>query len=304
MGLQSFWGPLVAWYLFLAGTGAGAYTVAVIADHCGGKYKAIARTGVFLGAPLVAIGSMLLLLELGNPARFMFGFLNPQSSMMSIGIFIISVFMVLGVIHIILFFVKKEPGKISLLLGKINIVFSLGTACYTGLLLGVAQAIPFWNSPVLPALFLLSCLSTGIGAIFLIVGVWRWLKPASVNEREGELTRSSHFLSRIDIPIVVLELLTLFFLLYIMSSAQGVASVSAQYLISGDYALALWLGVVVVGLLVPLTVEAFALIKGKGMGYARLSDLGVVAGLCLLFGGIVLRYAILSAGMVINVTLF
>jgi len=304
MGLQSFWGPLVAWYLFLAGTGAGAYIVGVIADHFGGKYRAIAKTGIFLGAPLVGVGSLLLLLELGVPARFMLGFLNPQSSMMSIGIFIITVFMVLGVIHIILLFIKKESNKISLFLGKITILFALGTACYTGLLLGVAQAVPFWNSPVLPALFLLSCLSTGIGATFLIVGVWRWLRPAKVNEREEEMLKSSHFLSRIDIPIVILELLTLFFLLYIMASAQGVASQSAQYLISGDYALALWLGVIVVGLLAPLAVETFALTKGKGMSHARLSDLGVVAGICLLFGGIVLRYAILSAGMVLNVTLF
>ena len=67
MGLGTVWGPLIAWYLFLAGVGAGAYIVAVVANVLGERYKPLVKPGIFLGAPLVAIGSGLLLLDLGAP---------------------------------------------------------------------------------------------------------------------------------------------------------------------------------------------------------------------------------------------
>ena len=72
---------------------------------------------------------------------------------------------------------------------------------------------------------------------------------------------------------------------------------------TGGYAVAFWLGVVVIGLLVPVTIEAWTLTRGQGMSVARLLDVGVIVGLCLLIGGIVLRYAILAAGANVSITL-
>ena len=72
---------------------------------------------------------------------------------------------------------------------------------------------------------------------------------------------------------------------------------------TGGYAVAFWLGIVVVGLLVPVTLEAWTLTRGQGLTVARLTDLSVVVGLCLLIGGIILRYAILAAGANVSGTL-
>ncbi len=58
---------------------------------------------------------------------------------------------------------------------------------------------------------------------------------------------------------------------------------------AGGFAVAFWLGIVVLGLVVPLVLEAWSL-KQQGLGLAA------VAGVCLLIGGILLRYAVLSAG--------
>jgi polysulfide reductase chain C len=154
MGLGTVWGPLIAWYLFLAGMGAGACMVAWGASLLGAKYNSLVKPGVFLGAPLVAIGSLLLLLDLGNPLRFYLGFFRPQSSMISVGIFIITVFIVLGAVHIaaLLFKqVKLSASAVKWVFG-IAAVFALATAIYTGLLLGVVKAVPFWNTPLLPLL--------------------------------------------------------------------------------------------------------------------------------------------------------
>ncbi len=306
MGLQNVWGPLIAWYLFLAGVGAGAYLVGVAADYLGERYRPLVKPGIYLGAPLVAIGSVLLLLDLGAPLRFWRGFLRPQSSMISVGIIIISVFIILGAIHmaILLFPSLLKVSRSALRwLGGVNGLFALGTAIYTGLLLGVVKAVPFWNTPMLPLLFLVSALSTGMGAVLLVVGLRRWVAPAAVEAEAEQVTESVHALSRIDIPLIVTEVLVLFFLLFLMAASRSTAAESARYLVAGGYAVAFWLGVVVVGLLVPVTLEAWSLTRGKGLSLARLADLGVVTGLCLLVGGLILRYAVLAAGANVALTL-
>ncbi len=297
MGLGTVWGPLIAWYLFLAGMGAGAYFVAIAASHLGEKYQPLVKPGVWLGAPLVAIGSLLLLLDLGNPLRFYLGFLRPQSSMISVGILIITVFIVLGLIHLaaLLFKQVKLSAKALAWVGRINAVFALATALYTGLLLGVVKAVPFWNTPLLPILFLVSALSTGLGAVLLVLALRRLVAPPAKEEAEG-LVESAHLVSRVDIPLIVVELLVLFCLLFITGGGPSVAAGSAQYLVAGGFAVAFWVGIVVVGLVVPLGLEAWAL-KQRGLGVAA------VAGVCLLIGGILLRYAILSAGASVATTL-
>ena len=299
MGLGTVWGPLIAWYLFLAGVGAGTYLVAIAATYLGEQYKPLVKPGVFLGAPLVLIGSLLLLLDLGNPLRFWMGFLRPQSSMISVGILIITVFILLGLLHIaaLLFPQRVKLSATALAwLGGINALFALGTAIYTGLLLGVVKAVPFWNTPMLPMLFLVSALSTGAGAVLLVLGLRRWIAPAA-KEEAAQIAESEHWLSRVDIPLIVVELLVLFFLLFIMNGSQSVAAESARYLVVGGYAIAFWVGLVIVGLLAPVALEVWVLRGGKGL------SVGALAGLCLLIGGIVLRYAVLSAGASVAGTL-
>jgi len=295
MGLQDVWGPLVAWDLFLAGAGAAAYLIGIIVGFMGEKYRAVERMGVFVGPPLVGIGALILVLDLGQPGRFMLAFANPTSSIMSIGTIFITIFLVLGAVHWLLQLVKKDMRLPWL--GALNCLFALGTMSYTGLLLGVLNAVPFWNTPALPALFVTSALATGAGAILLGLAVKRWVKPAKGQEEEANTGLSLAALSKIVIVVVVAELIVILFYMIIMGYTQGVAQISVDYLLSGDYSLAFWLGIIVVGLLVPLVVEVFSRTKGKSLGVARVSDLGAVTGICLLAGGIILRFAILSAGV-------
>ncbi len=303
MGLGTVFGPLIAWYLFLAGMGAGAYLVGVGATYLGERYKPLVKPGIVLGAPLVAIGSGLLLLDLGNPLRFYLGFLRPQSSMISVGIWIITVFIVLGLLHIaaLLFKQVKLSAKALLWLGGINAVFALGTAIYTGLLLGVVKAVPFWNTPMLPLLFVVSAMSTGVGAILLVLGLRRWIAPITDTTESEHVTESQHLLARVDVPLIVVELLVLFFMVFIMAGSQNVVAQSARYLVAGGFAVAFWVGLVVIGLLVPVVLEVAALVRG--WSGVRLSNLAALTGVCLLIGGIVLRYAVLSAGANVSTTL-
>ena len=77
------WGLPVIAYLFLAGLGAGALTVSASVllrgggGHFGGSHFAIARYGAFIAPLPVALGSFLLIFELGSfQAGHWFRFLN------------------------------------------------------------------------------------------------------------------------------------------------------------------------------------------------------------------------------------
>jgi formate-dependent nitrite reductase membrane component NrfD len=77
-----------------------------------------------------------------------------------------------------------------------------------------------------------------------------------------------------------------------MNGSRVEAAVSAQYLLAGGYAVAFWVGVVVIGIVAPL-----ALLIWKAAQHGKVTvSLGLLVAICLLIGGVVLRYAILAAG--------
>ncbi|HEX9077084.1 MAG TPA: NrfD/PsrC family molybdoenzyme membrane anchor subunit, partial [Anaerolineae bacterium] len=127
--------------------------------------------------------------------------------------------------------------------------------------------------------------------------VWRLIRPVSQEQAE-QLAESEHLLSRVDLPLIAVELLVLFFLLFLMGGGPSVAAESARYLVTGGFAVAFWVGLVVVGLLVPAVLEVWSLRGGKVL------NVGALAGVCLLIGGIVLRYAVLSAGQSVSAAMF
>lgn len=287
---QTIWGALIAWYLFLAGVGAGAYLIGSVGQFVDGRVRPISNVGVILAPPLVGLGCLLLLLDLGRPERMFLAYAQPFSSMIALGTWILSIFLVVGLVQMAILILPplrgRAEGTLWRTLWVIGTVAALGTAIYTGVLLGVVKAVPFWNTPVLPLLFLVSAISTGAGALFLAAPIYRMVFG-------GEGAEAAHSVGRIDVGLVLAELLVLFFYLVIMAGAGPVASASVAVLTSGALAAAFWVGVVLVGLLVPLVLENMSL-KGSGTSSGVVTTLAAV---CLLLGGIILRYAVLGSGI-------
>jgi polysulfide reductase chain C len=144
---------------------------------------------------------------------------------------------------------------------------------YTGLLLGYSQPIALWRTALLPVLFFVSALSTGIMAIILI---GHFLGVDAI-----QLTR----MARMDAMILLFEMFILIMLLY--NAYRTIESrFSAKRILAGAVAPAFWLGVVACGLLIPFFLE---LQSGEGIAAGLAAVLG-------LFGGLCLRYSILAGG--------
>lgn len=289
--VQTMWGWPIAWYLFLAGVSVGTYIVAAYWQYAKTQ-DYLVKIGIYLTAPCLGLSIFLLWLDLGQRFRFPYAFLRPQESWISIGAWLLTLFFILAAYQWLRQFFNKNKEQAPVYsewVWVLGVVLGLLTAIYTGILLGVAQAIPFWNTPILPILFLISALSTGIGAVLLATVVSRQFQKAVQSEGEG-----FHFLAKVDVALILLELLCLAFYLYIMAKSGVAAAASIGMIVSGSLAAMFWLGVVVIGLLVPLIIE----FKSLKLEPAEITvSQTVLMGICLLFGGLALRYIVLSAGI-------
>lgn len=279
---QSIWGWKVVLYLFLAGLGAGAYAAGVISDFMGKSL--LARTGIMLGAPLVAIGSLFLVWDLGQSLKFYraTSITGIKTSWIARGFIILSVFIVLGAFHIAAWiwpfhWLEAMPSLRSSL-NVVNGIFALLTMIYTGILLGAVRPIPFWSNPILPFLFLVSALSTGIMGINLSI----------VAAGNGSMEET--FLLISDMILIALESLVIF--LYLQATHTTAASrTSASLLMTGSLAPYFWGGVVLLGLIIPFFAE---LIQYQAESSSLMIILACIFGL---LGGLLLRHVVVAAGV-------
>ncbi len=272
--VQSDWKWPVAADLFLAGTGAGGYATGVLASYGGAAWESVARTGIALGFPLLVLASIFLIADLGVKTRAMKVILNPGTSWIARGSLFISGFMALAAAHTALLWMGglAMDGPLLRLIGAVNFVLAILVMIYTGVLLSASRSIAFWNTAMLPLLFLLSAFTMGIMAIVL-------LSPSS-----------PAILSQVLLVLLVLQSIVVAF--YIQASHRTDESrASVQLLLAGRLARSFWLGLVGIGLLVPIILVASAVTQGGSSWLVRAASvLGLV-------GGFTLRRLILAAGV-------
>jgi polysulfide reductase chain C len=277
--VQVEWRWLIAAYLFLAGVGGGAYMTGVIADFAGGAdWMLVSKIGVFLGMPCVLIGTFFLLADLGQPINAWRVWMKPQTSWIARGTIIIVIFMIFAAIHTAFWIwpfagplVENEGARQAI--GVLGAIFAFLTVVYTGLLLGYSQPIALWNTALLPVLFFVSAMSTGIMAIML-VGQGMGVEGPQLN-----------LLANIDVVVLIFEIFVV--IVYLYNAHRTIESrFSAQRILTGPVAPYFWLGVALCGLILPLFLE---LMGGHGVP-------AILAALLGLFGGLCLRYTVLAGG--------
>ncbi len=309
---ETTWGLPVVLYLFMAGLGAGALTTSASVLLRGGptgKYFDIARYGAFIAPIPVMLGSALLVFELGsfqvgNWFRFLNLYLVINLSPMSIGTWLLTAFLGVSIIYAYTFLSRDaRPGdaqeKLRRMTAWIGVPLGIGVAVYTGVLLGALPARPFWNSPILALLFLLSSISTGIASIILVRAILQ-RRQLSADE-ELEYHESGYLLSATDTLLIGFELMTLFlFLMYAHLTIGHTREAVGVIMFGGELALTFWLWVVTIGLLIPASIELAVIIPrlihhGKYLSHRYID---IIVPVTVLIGGFMLRYVVLIAGQI------
>ncbi len=306
------WGLPVILYLFLAGLGAGAVTVSgsvlLRKGGFGASRFAVARCGALIGPIPLMLGTFMLVFELGQPFRALNLFKVINLSPMSIGSWLLLIFIFVSLLYALTFLSSSAgPGdklaRFRRALAWICVPIGIGVAIYTGILLGAMPARPFWNSPILAALFLLSALSSGVASIIL-VGVFSRRKSSDPAIR-ADYDNSSYLLVSSDALLLGGELLIVFlFLLFGQLTVGDVRYSMGVILPGGQMATLFWGLVVIVGLLIPFIIELFQI--APRMLYRRefktLVALEVMVPIAILIGGFALRYSIVIAGQITGPT--
>lgn len=305
--MQPVWDWLVAIYLFLGGLGAGAFLVAATLELSGKRYKfdfcPTSVVGATLSGPLVGIGALLLIFDLGagmrEPLRIFHMFANP-TSVMTWGIWILCLFipvaLAYGLLELIDTYGKgdKEQARrsplrlVKRILAILGSILAVGTALYTGVLVSaVGPSMPFWSTPlflsipVMPLLFLVSAISTGVGLTVLLGGTLV----------VGDMRARIRWLPVIHLVLILLEVALIALLLVFAVGQGGAAAEAAEALAIGQNGVIFWALFVVPGFAVPLVVLALGLV---GL-HRRILEL--VVGICIILAGLILRYLVLISGV-------
>jgi len=267
-------------YLFLAGVGGGAAAVGAAVHLILPEAEFITRTSVILGAPLVVVGCILLFFDLGRPQAAFRALSRPNQAWIARGTIILTAFIVFQAIQfagwIWPFRALMSDSSLFTFLNVLGGIFGVLTVLYTGFLFDTTRSIPFWSTPILPLLFLVSGVSTGIFALIFFL----LLSGLPVDEEIG-------LLSRIDLFLILFEGLILFFYLHGMHEVTA-ARASVRRLIQEDLSSAFWGGVVGLGLLIPFLIEVFLAERVFAI---------VMACLCGLLGGIFVRYVVVNGAV-------
>ncbi len=307
-------GFAIVGYLVLGGLGGGLAVVAgcaslrvpraALAEPPAPAYRRA------LGYPFVAavgallLGSLLLVADSGRIGALWHLFFAPKASVLSAGAWFI---VAAGVLCALLagrwLGVGALRGAVpTRALSALAVVAGACVALYTGLFLAGMRAVPLWNTPWLPALFVASSLSCG-AAVF--VGL---AHASGVAAAFGAHVRR---LVRADVALLAVE----------AARAAGVAAsalagagggdtasagaASALALLFGGEAWAWWLGFAGLGLVVPLACDV-ALLRAGGIrragrfggaaGAGAGTAVAVASAGCVLAGAFALRACLVMAG--------
>jgi polysulfide reductase chain C len=267
---KHYWVWPIAWYLFLGGLGGGILTISGIFDLvfrngveiAGGPTGPLAQVGsvfalaVFLGVVFLGVGTLLLIFELGQPKVFYRTFLS-RTAIIKYGACLLVFAMLFGFIYF-LFFLPPEWDlfyyswtwlRDICVIGMM--IFGAAVMVYTGVFLSSMKAKPFWNTPALPVVFVVSALSTATALVAVTAGLW----PAPTFELANAHAITEVIIENlhtIDTVLVISEIIVLgVYVIMMYGAGNQTARAVAKKWISGSFAPLFWIGMIFLGLFTP-----------------------------------------------------
>ncbi|AFL69685.1 NrfD/PsrC family molybdoenzyme membrane anchor subunit [Sulfurospirillum barnesii] len=236
--MDLLWDVRVSLDLFLGGLGVGAFLVGAVLYYMDAKiYESMIKKAFIITPILVIAGLLLLLTELGRPLNVIKTIyaINP-TSFMSIGIFLQSAFVAVGLL-IAFSILTKGVESVCAKFVYIGAVLAGLVGLYHGLLLTGISIEP-WNNAI-PVIFFISSILAGSSLVFLL-----------------NLSELDTLLQKFKIPVIInmiltLELAAIFAWVYNLALTTA-SSKHAYDVLMGSFGLEFWGLSIIVGLLIPL----------------------------------------------------
>jgi len=282
------WAWQIAWFFWFVAIGGmlaiaywwlrrAAVAFAIFAATAAGLALVFFHLGRWWNMPVV-------LWELIVSGEFNFG------SWMFLGVIILSLHLVLGAL---VTYAHAEDVGIFLPAGgfardvaesvPFRAVFAANgvlSVVYSGFLLTQAQGIPLWGSALIPILWLVSSAVAAVAVLelFAVFGL--------IEERVSAIGM------RVGLGLDALKLLSVLAFLHVsLTAVSAAARMGAEEMVYGSLALMTWVGVVGVGILLPMLLSALMLSFGKRKVVLAVSSVSALAGVLFLRASVLLAGA-------------
>ena len=287
------WHWPISLYLFLGGMAAGIIFFASVFTIMGKEkeYPTAIKSGMILVVVALSIGLAALFYDLTHKLYVWQLYTTIRiESPMSWGAWVLLIITILSVVWVFSYFTEMYPKwdwKFDFLkkfeqfikdnrktIAYIMLPLSIILGVYTGILLSAFNARPLWNNAILGPLFLTSGLSTGAAAIILF------------SKSKSEI----HLISKIDVGLIILELLLITHMLMGMYAGNAVQLEALNVLVGGEFTVMFFVFVIILGLIFPALLESVEL-----MGYKVPV---IIPAILILVGGFIFRMVMVEAGQV------
>jgi formate-dependent nitrite reductase membrane component NrfD len=256
------------WIAFYAGgLGGGLYLVSLLFNSL---------WGMFISWLIIAfIKGGTHLMYLGKPWRVWRIITRPQTSWLARGFIFVILFVGFGAVQM-MFSHWLPSSAVEIAFKVLAGIMAFGVATYTGIILKKVKGVPFWNSLLLPVLFVICGILGGFGLAVVMA-----LNGGGINLDAAET--GSRWLLLANVLLIIMYL-------WQASRRESVGKQSVLEQIRGESAPVFWTGVVLLGIVIPLAIAISGLIVHIP------SALLIAAVTCEIIGGLALRYCVLKAG--------
>jgi tetrathionate reductase subunit C len=221
LGSQVHWGVAIPQYFFLTGISAAAFLLSSLTYVFNDKrYEAIAGLALIVAFTVLLVAPLNLIADLAQPGRFYSLFFNLHAtSPMSWGVFLLTSYPLLILAEMLFVFragfarraaraegalkrlylflalnspevteaSKERDHRLGRTLGIIGIPTALAVHGYTGYILGVVKANSLWHTPLMPLIFLISAMVSGIAFMILLNAIMVRNEQGQISWRLMEL---------------------------------------------------------------------------------------------------------------------
>jgi Ni/Fe-hydrogenase subunit HybB-like protein len=284
IGHQEAFGLFIAIYFYLTGLSAGSFILSTLAYGFGMKqYKPLGRIGIVMATALLIIAPLFLLFHIGVPFRawHLFVYLN-FASPITWGSFLLVLYPINCIIYG--YFMFKEDMKLTRIFGLIGIPLAISVHGYTGFILAFGKARALWNTALMPLLFLVSAIVSGIALMILVCIIKDRFFSKEKKVNTGLITNLGKLLAW----TIIFDLFLVGCDIIVLSISHSDAQAAAHILIGGEFSFLFLVIENLLGKIVPfilLTVPRF-----------RTLATVIIASILVVIGIFFMRYVVVLGG--------
>lgn len=323
------WGLIIPVYPFVTGVVAGAFIVSSLYHVFGiARLKSVARLSLIMALAFLMVCALPLLVHLGRPERALRIFFAPSftSAMSGFG-YIWLIYLIMVTAEVWLAFrkdivsyaqsergIKKHIYSIMALgvydvsdkslqtdqkIVKVIALIGVPTACllhgYVGFIFGAVKGNPWWSTPLMPLIFLLSAIVSGMALLIILYVIITKIKRTPLDH--DCIASLAKWLLGFLIIDVVLEGLEVVNMLYESEESWEIISRLITQKIAISY-----LGIqLALGALVPIII--LGVIGAITLEERIRTNLALLASILVLIGVFAMRYNVIIGGQLISKSL-